>query len=109
MSKANKEPEMTAKEIEDLINRKITSENKNALDALRKQQREELKDLRAKLAKKKRQEAAQMVDDIGNYFISKFDMEGRRNPKMQTADYLKWIDTLVNFYNQNHQQSQQNG
>lgn len=89
---------MTAKELEAQIKQKIEVENKKALDALKAQQHEELKHLRAELAKKKRQEFAKTVDEVGKYLISKFDKDGRHNSDMTTDDYKTEIDKMIEFY-----------
>ena len=93
-----KKKELTAKELEEQIKNKIEVDNKNAINALKAQQQEELKNLRAELAKKKRQEFAQMVDDVGKYFISKYDIDGRHNTDMTTEDYKTEIDKMIEFY-----------
>ncbi len=88
---------MTAKELEAQIQQKIDVDFKNALTALKTEQKEELKALRAELAKKKRQEYAKTVDEVGRYLISKFDKDGHHNYDMTAHDYIVWIDDMINF------------
>ena len=92
-----KKNEMTAAELERLITQRVEKDNKEALNALKAQQREELKNMRAELAKKKRQEYANLVKEVGTHLISKFDVDGHHNPDMQAADYRIWIDEAFDF------------
>ncbi len=90
--------DMTVKELEEQIKQKIEVDNINAIKALKAEQKEELKVLRAELAKKKRQEFAKTVDDVGIHVVKKFDIDGHHNHDMTTEDYISWIDNLVEFY-----------
>ncbi|MCR4789261.1 MAG: hypothetical protein K5888_11825 [Lachnospiraceae bacterium] len=103
-----KTDEMTAKDLENEIKQKIEVENKNALKALKDEQRKELKLLRAELAKKKRQEFAKTVDEVGIYFISKFDKDGHHNDSMTAEDYKGKIDRLIEFYKSNKDRTNAN-
>ena len=88
---------MSAREIEAMIVQKVEKDNKDAIAALRAKQQEELKVLRATLAKKKRQEFRMTVDEVGKYVIGKFDKDGHHNTEMTTDDYKKWIDEMIAF------------
>ena len=102
-----KTSEMTAKQLEAEIKRKVEVDNKNALDALRTKQQEELRNLRAALAKKKRQEFSALVDELGKYLISKFDIEGCHNPDMSADDYKEWLDELIVYASEQSKVRQQ--
>lgn len=101
-----KKNELTAKELEAQIKQKIEVENKDELNALKAKQQAELKALKAELAKKKRQELAKTIDEVGKHFIRKFDVEGHHNSDMTADDYKKEIDAMFAFY-QSHSKGQQ--
>ena len=101
-----KKNELTAKELEALIKQKVEVENKDELNALKAKQQAELKSMKAELAKKKRQELAKTIDEVGKHFISKFDVKGHHHPTMTADDYKKEIDAMFAFY-QAHSKGQQ--
>ena len=101
-----KKNERTAKELEALIKQKIEVEYKDEMRALKAEQQSELKSMKAELAKKKRQELAKTIDEVGKYLMSKFDVKGHHHPTMTTDDYKKEIDAMFAFY-QSHSKGQQ--
>lgn len=105
-----KTSEMSAKELEALITKKVEKDNKDALNALRSKQLEELRTLRATLAKKKRQEYSNTVNEVGKYLVGKFDKDGRHNPDMTADDYKCWLDEMIVFVREHshERQHQQN-
>lgn len=101
-----KKNELTAKELEALIKQKVEVEYKDKMKALKAEQQAELKTMKAELAKKKRQELAKTIDEVGKHFMSKFDVKGHHNQKMTADDYKKEIDAMFAFY-QSHSKGQQ--
>ncbi len=89
--------EATAKELEAHL-MKIEAEFKKNSDEMRIKYRDEIKRLRSAIANRKRQEKVEMRKDVGEYFIRKFERDGN-NPDMDTEDYYRWIDKLVQCYN----------
>lgn len=96
-----KKKEMTAQELEALIKQKTEIDNKQALNALKEKQREEIKDLRARLANAKRQEKARLANDVGEEFMSVFS-----NKNMTFVQYKEWIHKFVECWNSTHPKEQ---
>ena len=102
-----KTSEMSARELEALITKRVEKDNKDALNALKAKQLEELRSLRAALAKKKRQEYQDTVNEVGKYLISKFDKDGHHNMDMTADDYKRWLDEMIVFVREQSQARQQ--
>lgn len=125
--------EMTASELEALLEQKQKIDDKNELNALKKKQREDNKDIRDALIKKKRQEKAELTKNVGEEFIKAFSENSDKemsfedykseietyqlakkvgdafihkfNGEIQTFEvYKKWIDDFVDCWNIHHTQ-----
>ncbi len=95
-------------ELEEMLKRKVEIENKDALEALKAKQRQELKDIRAEVARKKRFERKHMAENVGKYVIGKFDPATNSAFKnMSTEDYCQWVDRFIIIYNQHIKESQE--
>ena len=90
----------TISELEALIKQKTEIDNKEELNALKKKQRDELKELRKELHKKKQQEKDKLTKEVGEYVIKLLPKNDNGNSDFEY--YHNWLKSLVSFWNDSH-------
>ena len=98
--------EMSLRELEELLKHIIEVDNKDEIEALRAKQRQRVKNVRAEVTRKKRLERKHMAENVGKYFIGKFDQKSDAFQNMITEDFCRWVDKFVSIYNQHVKDSQ---
>ena len=91
----------SVEELEALIKQKTEVDNKEALNALRKKQRDELKELRKELHKQKQQEKEKLTKEVGDFVINKL-LPKNENGDSDFEYYHNWLKSLVSFWNDGH-------